>query len=520
MIEQPKKAGERIAHWVALSLEGDCEAYGDLVRRHENAAFATALSYGVSREDAADVVQESFIAAYVKLAELREPDRFGWWVRSIVQRRALGFLRRRRKVEFISPEADAGQAALVELSEGAERSRQARSDLEEAVRLLPVEYREMVLMHYAEGVSYATISRCLGVPVSTIKGRLHRARGLLKGLLSGPEGKGHVMEKSVAEGVKNAVYQIAKRHAEEKVPLKGAARVVIYCGMRTELEVCRTDGADVVVTSTAATIGADRAAAERSLEGLKVVTDRVSDYVSAGPFPEEAEPVGGVLNMPITKANPSKLEKIGQGNSWRDALIKRSRRMDKLLGAEGVFPQDHRETERRLAEEILATEGPAVRVTTMREEGEAIAMDRSAYTDEVRRVLPRGVVTRRRCSGNARAGVAGGGRAGRRHSDDPARRRDARDPCLGHPRPCGGHQRVERGDQRRGGRRHAAERQLAQGRAHPGLVPAHIPRSAWRQLARRRGDSVEDRRDGIHRSFGRRGYRRQHGRRGDAQPFG
>ena len=370
---------------------GDRDAYGELVRTWENAAFATALGYGLCREDAADIVQDSFIKAYCRLVHLKEPARFGWWLRSIVQRSALEFLRRRRTVEFVSASAEAGQNGLITASECERTTQNTRTEVMNAVLSLPVQYREMVLMHYVEGISYDAISRYLHVPVSTVKGRLYQARIRLKRVLSDFEGKERVMgSESVEKNVTKAVHQIASRNQERKVALEGADRVVIYCGMKTGLEVCRTDGPDVVVTSTALMLGPDGEAAEKALDGLKVVADRVDDYASAGPFPDGTVPVGGVMNFPIRKSGEPILPPLKDTQPWQSLIVKEWSQVDKFLADEGVFSEDHRILERERAEGVLNAEGSAVRVTTMREEVIAIEMDRSAYTDDVKRIFRSG----------------------------------------------------------------------------------------------------------------------------------
>jgi len=74
---------ERTAELVLRSRRGDRAAFTELVRRYENAAYATALTYTHHVEDAQDIVQDAFVIAYCKLAQLREPEHFGTWLGTI-----------------------------------------------------------------------------------------------------------------------------------------------------------------------------------------------------------------------------------------------------------------------------------------------------------------------------------------------------------------------------------------------------------------------------------------------------
>ena len=159
---------------VQRSHAGDTAAFTQLVRRYENAAYATALNLVRSPEDARDIVQDAFVAAYCKLVQLREPERFGGWLRTIVRTRSLEWIRRRRRTTISTDGMDLDQLSVP--------SEQDTTDLWDAVGVLPEKYREVVLMHYMNDFSYNKIADIMGLPVSTIKGRLQRSRAKLSRL--------------------------------------------------------------------------------------------------------------------------------------------------------------------------------------------------------------------------------------------------------------------------------------------------------------------------------------------------
>jgi RNA polymerase sigma-70 factor (ECF subfamily) len=149
---------------------GDREAFGQLALRHEKGAYAAALSIVRDPQTALDVVQESFLKAYRELKSLRHPDRFAAWLHCIVRGRALDALslrRRQNRAASAPPRASASENERVR----------------EAIDRLPEHYRTAVLAHFMEGLTYEEVASMLGVPLSTVQGRLYKARKLLRELL-------------------------------------------------------------------------------------------------------------------------------------------------------------------------------------------------------------------------------------------------------------------------------------------------------------------------------------------------
>ncbi|HET9051356.1 MAG TPA: sigma-70 family RNA polymerase sigma factor, partial [Candidatus Dormibacteraeota bacterium] len=139
-------------------------------------------------EDAADVVQETFLRAYDNLPRLRGDSVRGWLYRVAcncardVQRGAV-----RRPT---SPLED-GEGKVVELPDpgmGPDATAEARERaavIREAVLALPVDFREAVVLRDVNDLSYEEISGALHVPLGTVKSRLNRGRALLAARLRG-----------------------------------------------------------------------------------------------------------------------------------------------------------------------------------------------------------------------------------------------------------------------------------------------------------------------------------------------
>jgi len=179
---------ERLRELVELSQRGDREAFSELVERHR--AIAAAKAFGALGDVhlTADAVQEAYLKAWQKLASLREPERFSGWFLAIVQRASLDVSRRRgrstaRERSFEDLAREDGAAPVVPAGAEAMIRGERGERIRAALRALPPEYREVIILKHAEGRSYREIARLLGESVKAIESRLFRARQVLGRLL-------------------------------------------------------------------------------------------------------------------------------------------------------------------------------------------------------------------------------------------------------------------------------------------------------------------------------------------------
>ena len=168
-------------------LEGDTEAFGVLVERHQERCTRLAIHILGSREDAEDAVQETFLRAYRSLASYQERDRFtAWLVRILVNQCRTALARQRRRAVEV-PDWDwataAGTAAGGAEEHPADRAA-LREELERALATLEPEQREAVVLKFAEELSYEEIATATGASVSALKMRVQRACRRLRALLS------------------------------------------------------------------------------------------------------------------------------------------------------------------------------------------------------------------------------------------------------------------------------------------------------------------------------------------------
>jgi RNA polymerase sigma-70 factor (ECF subfamily) len=166
------------ADLVARALDGDRTAIDALVARYDRAAFHVALGLLGDREEALDVVQSSFLKMMQSLDTLSRPDRFGSWFLRIVRNRALDASSRRRRRRTSSLESDRCSSAAGPLE--TLQTAEAIEQLREAMRALNDDQRAVIAMRYGQDLDYATISKRLGIPASTVRSRLYEARLILK----------------------------------------------------------------------------------------------------------------------------------------------------------------------------------------------------------------------------------------------------------------------------------------------------------------------------------------------------
>lgn len=179
------------AEAVRSCLAGDTETFGLLVNRYQAAVYATAFYY-VGRYGAAeDVAQESFWAAYRSLRRLREPERFGAWLREIACRTSANWLRRHAKrLNSETPLPHRRTLSIEDARKGPSgvlASEERYERVMRAIDSLPERYRLPVVLRYLQELSYEEIGRFTGESRDEIRGVLHRAARQLRELLADME---------------------------------------------------------------------------------------------------------------------------------------------------------------------------------------------------------------------------------------------------------------------------------------------------------------------------------------------
>jgi RNA polymerase sigma-70 factor (ECF subfamily) len=172
---------------VAKAQAGDIGAFEALVAAHRDRVYTLAKRILRNEADAAEVVQEAFLAAYRNLNEFRGDAAFGTWVYRIAANGALMRVRHNKvadQVESTDPSpAFNERGSLVEQvadwradAEAQTLDSELREAIEKAADALDVRSREVFVLKDLEGLSYEDIAALTGDSVPAIKSRLHRAR--------------------------------------------------------------------------------------------------------------------------------------------------------------------------------------------------------------------------------------------------------------------------------------------------------------------------------------------------------
>lgn len=161
---------------VRAAQSGDRVAFGALVEQFERSVFATALRRLHDRGEAQELAQEVFVQALRKIGQLRQPECFGGWLRSITNRLAIN--RQVRRGPVVSADREVLDAACLDHQTpldnalADERRQQVRAGL----RRLGSLDRKTLVAFYVKGHSLVEMSSEFDSPVGTIKRRLHVAR--------------------------------------------------------------------------------------------------------------------------------------------------------------------------------------------------------------------------------------------------------------------------------------------------------------------------------------------------------
>ena len=170
---------------IERSRAGVSEAFGELVERHQQRLFAGLLKMFGSTEQARDAVQEAFILAYQKLDTFQGHAAFSTWVFRIAVNAALTEKRRNKRgatsLEH-NPDCPAEPVDYRSGSDPTEPAEQSETQhlVQAALHALPEEFRTVLVLKEMEGFRYDEIAAILGIPLGTVRSRIHRARNELR----------------------------------------------------------------------------------------------------------------------------------------------------------------------------------------------------------------------------------------------------------------------------------------------------------------------------------------------------
>lgn len=180
---------------VKKSQKGDYLSFEELVKRYEKKIYSLAYRIMGNKEDASDVLQETFLQAFKKLAGFKGKAKFSTWLYRIAVNICLMRKRKRKKMKTVSLDIpiltkkedeikrelgdDWSESPLATLE-----NEEVKKTLSQAIGLLPEEYRTVFLLRGLNGLSNQEVAKVLKISLPAVKSRLHRARLFLRDKLS------------------------------------------------------------------------------------------------------------------------------------------------------------------------------------------------------------------------------------------------------------------------------------------------------------------------------------------------
>ena len=164
-------------------LEGDGNAFSQLVARYQNAVYGLCYHIVGNFADAQDLTQETFVKAYLDLPRMRDRSKFASWLYRITVNTCKMWLRDRKGADdlpleaVVQTETDFADGGSPQESAEAE---ELRLSITEAIASLSEKNRLAVTLYYIDGLSHDEIGDFLSLSTSAVKSRLHRARTQLK----------------------------------------------------------------------------------------------------------------------------------------------------------------------------------------------------------------------------------------------------------------------------------------------------------------------------------------------------
>ena len=166
---------------IARAAAGSGEAFGNLMRRHEDRMFALALRMLGNRTDALDATQDAFVSAFRRSSSYRGDAAVGTWLYRIGINACKDFARKKKRW---TAQSDVEEKIDRRASgPGIDERVTTRIEIQDALARLPDEYREPLVMHDLGGIPYEEIASITATAIGTVKSRISRGRRKLAELL-------------------------------------------------------------------------------------------------------------------------------------------------------------------------------------------------------------------------------------------------------------------------------------------------------------------------------------------------
>jgi RNA polymerase sigma-70 factor (ECF subfamily) len=179
---------------IARMQAGDFEAFSELVDAHKDKIYALVHRLVGNKENAEDIIQETFLKAIDNIGRFRGESSFGTWLYAIALNLARAHYARQKQMDLLpiddylprSETAHQGQSALLDWQDPHKvmETRELREAVNKALEKLPYKYREAFLLRYYNELSVKEVARLIGESQAATKSRILRARLAMREYLS------------------------------------------------------------------------------------------------------------------------------------------------------------------------------------------------------------------------------------------------------------------------------------------------------------------------------------------------
>ncbi len=160
---------------VEKAAKGNREAFGELIIMHQEYLYRLAYMYTKNEQDALDAVQECAMRAMISMDKLREPEYFKTWITRILINSIYLAQKKRKNNSPFEEYSEAAPEPSVSIEE--------KTDLYDAIDLLPPTYKTVVILQYFQGMKINEIAQVMSIPVGSVKAYLFRAKESLRNQL-------------------------------------------------------------------------------------------------------------------------------------------------------------------------------------------------------------------------------------------------------------------------------------------------------------------------------------------------
>ena len=169
-------------------LSGEKELYEILIKRNNQKLYRAVRSYIKDETEIEDIMQDSYLKAYEKLHQFKHGSTYSTWLIRIGINESLARLKEKGKIFQISNNSQFNESnTILEMPDNNQANpetkiihKESKQLLEDTIDSLEVKYKAVYILKEVEEMSINEISECLGISVSNVKVRLHRAKHMLK----------------------------------------------------------------------------------------------------------------------------------------------------------------------------------------------------------------------------------------------------------------------------------------------------------------------------------------------------